>query len=65
MDAWWGRPIYWAATIVAALIVLSVIWSYVNNVKEQYPVIPIARLVLAGVIWLVGWAFRYLSRYDN
>jgi hypothetical protein len=65
MDAWWGRAIYWAATIIAALIVLSVVWSTVSNVEEQYPVVPIARLVLAGVIWLVGWAFRYMARRNN
>jgi len=39
-----------------------VVWSYVGNVEDQYPVLPVARLVLAGVIWLAGWAFRYFTR---
>jgi hypothetical protein len=62
MDPRWGKLVYWAATILAALIVLSVVWSYVGNVQDRYPVLPIARLILAGVIWLAGWAFRYFAR---
>lgn len=62
MDARLGRGIYWAATIIAGLIVLWAVWSSVSNAEEQYPVVPVARLVLAGVIWLVGWVFRYMSR---
>jgi len=58
----WRQIVFWIATILAALIVLSVVWSYVGNVEDQYPVLPVARLVLAGVIWLAGWAFRYFTR---
>ena len=58
MDPGWGKMIYWAATIIAALIVVLVALNYVSNADERYPVIPIMPLLLAGVIWLVGWAFR-------
>jgi hypothetical protein len=62
MDPRWRQIVFWVATILAALIVLSVVWSYVSNVEDQYPVLPVARLVLAGMIWLAGWAFRYFTR---
>jgi hypothetical protein len=62
MDPRWRQIVYWGATILAALIVLSVVWSYISNVEDQYPVFPVARLILAGVIWLAGWAFRYFAR---
>ena len=62
MDASWGRVIFWSANVIAALILLSVVWSYVSNIEEQFPVLPIARLLLAGVIWLIGWACRSMAR---
>jgi hypothetical protein len=62
MDPWWGQFVFRAATIVAALILLWVVWNYISNIEDQFPVLPVARLVLAGVIWLAGWAFRYATR---
>jgi hypothetical protein len=56
MDA--GRTIYWTATVIPALIVAGVVWSYVQNAKQNYPVLPIFPLVLAAGIWLMGWIFR-------
>ena len=58
MDASWGKIIYWAATIIAVLIVVVIVVGYASNASEGYPVIPIIPLLLAGAIWLAGWAFR-------
>jgi hypothetical protein len=60
MIAWWGETLYWAATIIAGLIVAWVVWGYVYNMSRGEPIIPIIALLLAGAIWLVGWACRYL-----
>jgi hypothetical protein len=56
----WGNVIFWTATFIAGLIVVSVAWSYVSNVERGDPVISIVPLLLAGAIWLAGWACRYL-----
>ena len=53
--------IFWAATIIASLIVVAVVISYVINSAEGVPVAPIIPLLIAGVIWLVGWTFRKRS----
>jgi hypothetical protein len=58
MAASWGEVIYWAATIIASLIVVFVVWGYVQNTDEGYPVIPIVPLLFAGAIWLAGRACR-------
>jgi hypothetical protein len=58
MAAWWGQTIYWMTTIIAVLIVVWVAWSYVSNMTEGYPVVPIIPLLVAGAVWLVGWACR-------
>ena len=60
MPASWGKIIYWTATLVAGLIIVSVAWSYVYNVEQGEPIIPIVPLLFAGAIWLAGWTCRYL-----
>ena len=60
MEAPWGKVLYWTATIVASLIAVWVIWSYVYNVERGFPVFPILPLLFAAVIWLAGWACRYV-----
>ena len=58
MDAQLAKFIYWATTFIAVLIVVVVAISYVSNASEGQPVIPIVPLLLAGVIWIVGWGYR-------
>jgi type VI protein secretion system component VasK len=60
MDARWGKIIYWAATTIAVLIVAVVVVGYASNASEDWPVIPVIPLLIAGTIWLVGWALRHL-----
>jgi len=58
MAAWWAETLYWTATIIAGLLVAWAVWSYVYNSIRGEPIILIAPLVLAGAIWLAGWACR-------
>ena len=60
MEASWGKGIYWSATFIAGLILVSVAWSYVYNVEQGEPVIPIVPLLFAVAIWLAGWTCRQL-----
>ena len=61
MDASWGKFIYWAATIIAVLIVAVVAIGYVSNTEEGEPIFPVIPLLVAGVIWLVGWGCRNMN----
>ena len=56
-DTRWGESFYSAGTIIAGLLVLWVLWSYVFDADRGEPIIRIAPLVLAGVIWLAGWGW--------
>jgi hypothetical protein len=58
MDAQLGKSIYWAATFIAAFIVVLVVISYASNASEGDPVISITPLLLGGAIWLLGWVCR-------
>jgi hypothetical protein len=58
MKASWGELIYWTATVVAGLIVIFVVWGYLQNSNEGYPVIPVVPLLFAGAIWLAGRVCR-------
>jgi uncharacterized membrane protein len=60
MDPRWAKVVYWTATTVAGLIVLVALASYFSNAAAGEPVIPIAALLLAGAIWLVGWVCRHV-----
>jgi hypothetical protein len=60
MAAQWGNVLYWMATIIATLLVAWVVWSYVYNSSRGEPIIQILPLLLAGLIWLVGWFCRRL-----
>ena len=62
MDERWGweKIVYWLATIIAGAIVVVVFAGYFSSEPggdtASEPIIPIAALLLAGVIWLIGWA---------
>ncbi len=55
--AHWGTTVYWTATTIATLIATLAI---LNEASEREPVIPLAALLLAGAIWLIGWVCRQL-----
>jgi hypothetical protein len=60
MAARWGKVLYWNATILAGLVAMLAAASYHSNAVEGDPIVPITALLLAGVIWLIGWICRYL-----
>ena len=53
-----GEAIYWTATAVAGLIVVLSVANYLSNVSVGWPVVPIAPLLLAVVVWLIGYFCR-------
>ena len=54
------RILYWTGTIIAGSIVMAVVVSYVSNAGKNFPVISTAALLLAGTVWLVGWACSHM-----
>ena len=58
----WGNTFYWAATVIAVLIVAWDMWgyTYASNVGE--PVVRLAPFLLAGLIWLIGFFCRSIAR---
>jgi hypothetical protein len=58
MIAWCGETLFRIAKIIVEILVVWAIWSHVYNSNRGEPFIPVASLLLAGVIWLAGWACR-------
>ena len=53
-----GKFLFWAATIIAAVILLLVVYDFTYGLSANFPVIDVAGLVLAAVVWLIGLLFR-------
>jgi len=60
MAARWGGYLYRETTILAGLIALLVIANYFYDANRGEPIMLIAPLLLAGVIWLIGRSCRHL-----
>jgi hypothetical protein len=58
MVAWLAKILFWEATAVASLIAVWVLWEFVYDSERGQPIIQYHALLIAGVIWLVGWACR-------
>lgn len=58
MSAQLGKFVYWAATMLAVLILVLAAASYFAN--ANMPIIRLPALLLAAAIWLIGWACRYV-----
>jgi len=54
----WGRVLYRAAATLAGLIVVLTALNYFYNVSHDRPLIPLAPLLFAGLVWLIGWGLR-------
>jgi hypothetical protein len=44
--------------MIAGVLVVWVVWSYVYTSIRGEPLISIVPLLLAGAIWLAGWVCR-------
>jgi len=53
-----GHWFYWTATIIAAAIVLWDVVGFFYGLSQGEPIIPIAALSFAAVIWLLGRSCR-------
>ena len=53
-----GDLLYWTASLVAVLIMLWVVWSYIVNGNSDEPIIRLVPLMFAGIIWLLARLFR-------
>lgn len=60
MAAWLGETLYWLSTVIAGLIAVWILWGYVYDIDRGEPIIRIVPLLIAGAIWLVGRACRYM-----
>jgi hypothetical protein len=54
-----GKFLYRGAAVSAAVFVLFSATSYLYNANNGEPVLPLAPLLLAGAVWLVGYFCRY------
>jgi hypothetical protein len=53
-----GDLLYWGASTLAGLILALAAANYLYNVSQGLPLIPIAALAVAGVVWLTGRSCR-------
>lgn len=56
----WGNALYVVATALAGLIVLLVAANYIYNIGQNRPLIPFVPLLIASVIWLIGFGTQRL-----
>jgi len=66
MPTSFGGFLFWVASIIAALIVVWVLWNFLWDWQlwdwqGGAPIIRLPLLLIAGVIWLVGWGCRALA----
>ena len=54
----WCEILYRAAAIVAGLVALLALLNFIYNVSEGEPMIPVAALGLAAIIWPIGLCCR-------
>jgi hypothetical protein len=53
-----GEFLFWLATTIAGLIAALVLWEFVDDFQRGHPIIQYHTLLIAGVIWLLGWVSR-------
>ncbi len=51
--------LYWTITIITALIVMIVVIGFFYSASRGDPFIQIVPMLLAGAVWMIGWACRY------
>jgi len=56
--AFWGRLVYRIAVVVSAVVAVLVLITAYYNAERAFPTIPIAGLLVAAIIWGIGWLAR-------
>ena len=57
----WGEMFYRTAVIIAVLIIVVDSMNFLYLASQGEPEIPVAPLVLAVAIWLIGYFCRFVS----
>jgi hypothetical protein len=60
MMRWLGNVLFRIATTIAVLIAAWVLWEFVYEAERGHPIIQYHALLIAAVIWLVGWVCRQM-----
>jgi hypothetical protein len=55
-----SQLLYRAATVIAGLVAVLAIVNFLDNISEGEPMVPVAALGLAAIIWLIGLCVRHL-----
>jgi hypothetical protein len=58
MIGWLGDVLFKVATIITLLIAAWVLWEFAYDSERGQPIIQYHALLIAAVIWLVGWVSR-------
>ena len=68
-ESWWepretslsvGRTFYWLATIIAAVMVIFTVADFFIGWAQGAPILRIAALIAAVIVWLIGRFCRAL-----
>ena len=54
-----GNALFWLGTFFAAVILLWAAADYLYNLSDNYPVLNITAVVVAGAIWILGLLCRH------
>jgi hypothetical protein len=54
-----GNALFWLTTVFAALILLWAAADYFYNLSNDYPVLNVTAVIVAGAVWLVGLLCRH------
>jgi len=57
-SAFWGRLVYLIAVVVSAVVAVLVLFTAYYNAERAFPTIPIGGLLVAAIIWGIGWLAR-------
>jgi hypothetical protein len=55
-----GQVLFWAATLISALMIGLVVYARASGPYQGDTAIQTVIVFLAVVIWLVGWTLRFI-----
>jgi hypothetical protein len=60
MAARFGEVLYWLGVIIAALLAALAAVGFIWGTGTTEPFAEIVALIMAGIVWLIGRACRYV-----